>query len=255
MAEATDLPLRCRCGTVRGVARDAAPSKTNHCFCYCDDCQAFVHFLGRADDIFDAHGGTEITQMSQANVGFTAGMDKIAAMRLTPYGLIRWYASCCGTPIGNTLGTSAMPFIGVIHAFIDAPSAALGPIRGRGWAKSAKGGRAAVPKDGLPMSSWSRALALPGAFSRDHGAPRCLMRRRRCSSSARDAEGEREEPGGAAPYGGEAAAGGSARAALRARRWLPPRGGAHRRRGSRESGRDARASRPESRPLNVNEAL
>ena len=43
-----------------------------------------------------------------------------------------------------------MPFIGVIEAFIDAPSAALGPIRGRGFAKSAKGGRAAVPKDGLP---------------------------------------------------------------------------------------------------------
>ena len=149
MAEATELPLRCRCGAVRGVARGALPSKVNHCFCYCDDCQAFAHFLDRAD-VLDAHGGSEITQMSQANVSFTAGTDKIAAMRLTPKGLIRWYASCCRTPIGNTLGTSAMPFIGVIHAFIDAPSTALGPIRGRGFAKSAKGGRAAVPKDGLP---------------------------------------------------------------------------------------------------------
>jgi hypothetical protein len=64
--------------------------------------------------------------------------------------MIRWYASCCRTPIGNTMATSAMPFIGVIKAFIDAPSAALGPIRGRGFAKSAKGGTAAVPRDGLP---------------------------------------------------------------------------------------------------------
>jgi hypothetical protein len=150
MAEAADLPLRCRCGAVRGVARGVSPVKVNHCFCYCDDCQAFVHFLGRAGDIFDEHGGTEITQMSQASVAFTAGTDKIAAVKLTSRGLMRWYASCCGTPIGNTLGTSAMPFIGVIHAFIDAPSAALGPIRGRGWAKRAKGGRAAVPKDGMP---------------------------------------------------------------------------------------------------------
>jgi hypothetical protein len=150
MAEAADLPLRCRCGAVRGVARGVSPGKVNHCFCYCDDCQAFVHFLGRAGDIFDEHGGTEITQMSQASVAFTAGTDKIAAVKLTSKGLMRWYASCCGTPIGNTLGTSAMPFIGVIHAFIDAPSAALGPIRGRGWAKRAKGGRAAVPKDGMP---------------------------------------------------------------------------------------------------------
>jgi hypothetical protein len=147
--DGTELALRCRCGSVRGVARGVAPSKVNRCFCYCDDCQAFAHFLDRAD-VLDAHGGTEITQMSQANVAFTAGGDKIAAMRLTPSGLIRWYAACCRTPIGNTLRSSAMPFIGVIHAFIAAPSAALGPIRGRASAKSAKGGGAAVPKDGLP---------------------------------------------------------------------------------------------------------
>ncbi len=149
-ATSLDLPLRCRCGTVRGVARDVTPATVNRCFCYCDDCQAFAHFLDRADDVLDAYGGTEITQMSQANVGFTAGADKIAAMRLSPKGMIRWYASCCRTPIGNTMPTSAMPFIGVIKAFVDAPSAALGPVRGRGFAKSAKGGRAAVPHDGLP---------------------------------------------------------------------------------------------------------
>ncbi|HVJ30013.1 MAG TPA: DUF6151 family protein, partial [Gammaproteobacteria bacterium] len=84
MSQTAELPLRCQCGAVRGVVRDALPRKVNHCFCYCDDCQAFVHFLGRADDILDAHGGTELTQMSQANVRFTAGIDKIAAMRLTP---------------------------------------------------------------------------------------------------------------------------------------------------------------------------
>src|SRR5687767_2863215 len=150
MAEGIELPLRCRCGTVRGVARGVAPSTVNHCFCYCDDCQAFAHFLGRADDVLDAYGGTEITQMSQANVAFTAGADKVAAMRLSTKGMIRWYASCCSTPIGNSMPTSAMPFLGVIKAFIDAPAEALGPIRGRGFAKSAKGGRAAVPKDGLP---------------------------------------------------------------------------------------------------------
>jgi hypothetical protein len=150
LGEATTLSLRCRCGAVRGVARDVAPSTINHCFCYCDDCQAFAHFLGRADDVLDAHGGTEITQMSQASVELTAGADMVAAMRLSPQGMIRWYTSCCRTPIGNTMPTTALPFIGVIKAFIDAPAAALGPIRGRGFKKGAKGGSAAVPKDGLP---------------------------------------------------------------------------------------------------------
>ena len=145
-----DLALRCRCGAVRGIARAVTPSSVNHCFCYCDDCQAFAHFCDRADEVLDEHGGTEITQMSQAAVVFTANVDKVAAMRLSPKGMIRWYTSCCRTPIGNTMPTSAMPFIGMIKAFIDAPSTALGPIRGRGFTKGAKGGPAAVPKDGLP---------------------------------------------------------------------------------------------------------
>jgi hypothetical protein len=147
---ATEIALRCRCGTVRGVARGVTPGSVNRLFCYCDDCQAFAHHLGRADEVLDPHGGTEITQMSQAMVAFTAGTDRIAAMRLTPTGLLRWYAACCETPIGNTLNSRAVPFIGLIHAFIDAPSEALGPIRGRGWTKHAKGGRTAVPQDGLP---------------------------------------------------------------------------------------------------------
>lgn len=150
MARTEDVALRCRCGTVRGVARAVSPSTINHCFCYCDDCQAFAHFLGREGDVLDAYGGTEVVQMSQANVALTAGVEKLAAMRLTDKGLMRWYAGCCNTPIGNTLATPALPFIGLIRAFIDAPQAVLGPVRGRGFAGNAKGGRAAVPKDGSP---------------------------------------------------------------------------------------------------------
>ena len=204
MAEGTELVLRCRCGTVRGVARDVTPSKINHCFCYCDDCQAFAHFLGRADDVLDAHGGSEIVQMSQGKVSFTAGADKIAAIRLAKKGLVRWYASCCRTPVGNTMATSALPFIGVVRAFIDAPPATLGPIRGRGFAKSAKGGAAAVPKDGLPdlvmvarvlakLAGWrlrgdhKRSALFDGATGRPLAEPRVLDAdereelRRRCA--------------------------------------------------------------------------
>jgi hypothetical protein len=148
-----DLALRCSCGAVRGVAQGVEPSSIIHGICYCDDCQAFAHFLGRADDVLDAHGGTEVVQMSQARLAFSSGRDKIAAMRLTPKGLMRWYASCCNTPIGNTLATPAAPLIGVIRAFVEGPAEALGPIRGRGWANRAKGGRAAVPKDVPPVAA------------------------------------------------------------------------------------------------------
>jgi hypothetical protein len=152
-----DIALRCRCGAVRGVARDVTPRTVNHCFCYCDDCQAFAHFLVRTD-VLDAWGGTEIVQMSQGNVTFAAGVDRIAAIRLTDKGLVRWFASCCRTPLGNTMATSAVPLIGVIRAAIDAPQPALGPIRGRGFAKSAQGGAAAVPKDGSVLVMVARML-------------------------------------------------------------------------------------------------
>lgn len=57
-----DLPLRCRCGHVRGVATKISPLAGFRFFCYCKDCQAFARFLDRAD-VLDATGGTDIFQM------------------------------------------------------------------------------------------------------------------------------------------------------------------------------------------------
>jgi hypothetical protein len=44
------LPLRCRCGRVRGIASDVSPSSGFRFVCYCKDCQAFARFRsgGRA---------------------------------------------------------------------------------------------------------------------------------------------------------------------------------------------------------------
>ena len=33
--------------------------------------------------------------------------------------MIRWYASCCATPIGNTMATPKASFIGLIHTCLD----------------------------------------------------------------------------------------------------------------------------------------
>jgi len=138
-----DLPIRCTCGTLRGVLRGASPDHGNRAVCYCDDCQSFAHFLKRPADILDEHGGTEVFQTSPARVEFIDGADRLACMRLKPSGLLRWYASCCRTPVGNTLATAKMPFVGLIRACLDADDAALdaalGPIRYRGMGRFAKG--------------------------------------------------------------------------------------------------------------------
>lgn len=142
-AAPTELPIRCSCGAVTGVLRGASGSRGNRCVCYCDDCQSFAHFLGRARDILDEHGGTEVFQTTPALLEITSGAERLASMRLTPKGLLRWYTSCCRTPIGNTLASDTLPFVGLIRACLAADDATLertlGPIRYRSMGRFAKG--------------------------------------------------------------------------------------------------------------------
>src|SRR5579864_6179761 len=113
----TDLPLRCRCGHLRGVAVDVSPSAGFHFVCYCKDCQAFARFLTRVpeeptpasreapappveSDLLDRAGGTDIFQLPPARVKLTAGTDAVRCLRLHDRSsVLRWYAACCRSPI------------------------------------------------------------------------------------------------------------------------------------------------------------
>lgn len=106
--------LQCSCGTVRGTLAEPSPKSVNRVICYCDDCQAFAHALSRKD-LLDPQGGTDIVQVAPASLSFTAGADTITGMRLSEKGLIRWFAACCKTPLGNTVGP-ALPFVGIVTA-------------------------------------------------------------------------------------------------------------------------------------------
>jgi len=110
-----DVPLSCRCGRVRGVARDVAPSAGFRVVCYCRDCQAFARFLERPD-VLDAAGGTDIFQMPIGRVKLTAGTEAVRCLRFSSK-VFRWYTECCRTPIGNTAGPR-FPLIGLIHSFM-----------------------------------------------------------------------------------------------------------------------------------------
>ena len=112
----SDLPTRCKCSGVRGIARSVSPRTVNHAVCYCRDCRAFLHWLER-DELLDDHGGTEIIQLGRSRLEIEEGHDQIQCMRLSPKGLHRWYAQCCKTPLANTL--PAIPFAGVARAVFD----------------------------------------------------------------------------------------------------------------------------------------
>jgi hypothetical protein len=134
-------PLQCQCGTLKGFVDD--PRSANRMLCYCRDCQAFAHFLGKANDVLDERGGSDLIQILPKNITFTQGIEALACIRLTEKGMIRWYASCCKTPIGNTLATPKMSFIGLLHSCVenrDRPlDEAFGPVTACANTKSAKG--------------------------------------------------------------------------------------------------------------------
>src|SRR5262249_938451 len=112
-----DLPLRCRCGHMRGIASDVSPSSGFRFVCYCKDCQAFARFLDRPD-VLDPAGGTDIVQLPPAWVKLTAGADALRALRLSDRGVLRWYSDCCRTPIANTGGPGS-PIFGMFFSFGD----------------------------------------------------------------------------------------------------------------------------------------
>jgi hypothetical protein len=142
--------LRCRCGTLKGSV--SHPEKVSRGVCYCKDCQAYAHFLGKTGDILDEMGGTDVVATLPKYVTFTQGTEALACMSLTEKGMLRWYARCCNTPIGNTPRDHKVSYVGLVHTCLKDPSTTLdssfGPVRMRVNRKNAKG----RPKS-MPMST------------------------------------------------------------------------------------------------------
>jgi hypothetical protein len=151
---------------MQGKASDVGPRRGVRLLCYCRDCQTFARFLERPE-LLDRHGGTEVFQMTPARVSFHVGHDRLACMRLSPKGLMRWYASCCNTPLANTMSNPKLAFVGLISACWDPQLDAagrdglLGPLRARvnGPGHAAADGSTA-DIDRLPLWTITRAIGV-----------------------------------------------------------------------------------------------
>lgn len=157
------VPLRCRCGTIQGTL--VHPHSANHALCYCHDCQAFAHVLGQADRTLGPQGESRVFQVPPRNLTFTQGHAALACLRLTPKGMVRWYAGCCSTPIGNTLPTPKLSFIGLVRPFVALDDGALveafGPITT--WANTAGAHGSPRPRQAgtAHMLAWFFRTVLP----------------------------------------------------------------------------------------------
>ncbi len=121
------IPLRCRCGQVQGEVNAPAYVRAT---CYCKDCRAYAQWLG-TPGLLDAAGGVDVVAMAPSQLRFTAGASQVACMTLGERGILRWYAVCCRTPLGNTPRTPAVHYVGVSTACLEgagkAVDAAFGP--------------------------------------------------------------------------------------------------------------------------------
>jgi hypothetical protein len=149
-----EVPLKCSCGKMRGMAV-VDPQGSNRAVCLCGDCQSFAHFLGRAAEILDKNGGTDIVPLAPRNFRLTQGQEHLACLRLSPKGMFRWYAGCCQTPIANA-PSAALPFLGTVHLFFDLPrdpavrDQALGPVRAKFYGKDGHGEMGPDISPGIP---------------------------------------------------------------------------------------------------------
>lgn len=177
------IKVKCSCGKIQGATENVNSSSGTRLVCYCANCQSFARYLDQEQNILDEYGGTDIFQMPISYLKITEGSEHIACVRLKPKGLYRWYAKCCNTPIGNSMG-AGVPLIGVIHNFMNHATTRdedLGKIRGYGWPESA---RKQVPENQhssifrlilkiIPkLVVWKlQGLNRPSAFFNENGDP------------------------------------------------------------------------------------
>ncbi|RYH03581.1 hypothetical protein EU805_07685 [Salipiger sp. IMCC34102] len=107
-----DLSFACRCGALSGTLEEADASDGRKMVCYCRDCRAAARHFGVLDAL-EPGGGSPLVQVLPARLKIAQGADKLGCLRLSPKGLHRWHATCCGTPVANTIGAAAFPLAGI----------------------------------------------------------------------------------------------------------------------------------------------
>ncbi|MGK7653803.1 DUF6151 family protein [Roseovarius sp. B08] len=174
----------CRCGAVEVMLAVPARGAGTRVTCYCNDCQTAAGLFGHSDEFLSPGGGSEIWQTTPDRLTLTAGAEHLEILRLSPRGLYRWHARCCGTPMFNTMSRVHLPFVGVVlrQDELAGPAAGLGASRCRAFTKYAK------PEPGAPVAdrgfagaglqvlrrmagAWIGGRATSNALLGDDGAP------------------------------------------------------------------------------------
>lgn len=146
------LHLACACGELRARLVDIAVNDGVHVVCHCDDCRANMTALGHTDPGAE---GVDLFQTTPDKVRIDKGGENLAILRLTPKGVLRWYAKCCSTPLWTTMGTRTIPAMAVQTRNIT-ESDTLGPVTVRAF----------VQESGRPMRHENAVGWMTGLMAR-----------------------------------------------------------------------------------------
>jgi len=189
MSPVSRLDLTCACNGVAWSITETTPRSGVRYICHCDDCQAYLMFLGRADEVLDANGGMDAYQLPASAVSVARGQDLLACVQVTPRPLLRWYCSGCRTPVAGTYHTAKLSFISLTVQRGAAADAVLGPPSGHVWTKFGRGDLSQVRQMSIPAILWRMAWRIvkarftgdyrnnpffDRATSRPIASPRCL---------------------------------------------------------------------------------
>ena len=135
------MRIQCNCGKFQAEVQDFPKANPGRLVCYCDDCQAYLNYLGRSD-LMDPAGGTEIIPSYPANVKIVSGAEQVRGTRLSDQGMFRWSTACCNSPIANA--RPGTPWLGMHRNMYIAKDAlaldqAFGPDKTRVLGKFATG--------------------------------------------------------------------------------------------------------------------
>ena len=182
------VQLSCRCGQV-ALEVDIGPGSGTRVVCYCRDCRAAARLCPEPDALLTREGGVDIWQTTPDRVTITRGAELLEILRLSPKGLLRWRATCCGTPVCNMLEKPDLPFVGMVlrpGMPVDA-DAVFGAARSHVYTRFALAGRGAPDKDrgfnavGLAVLTRMLKTRLGGRgkinpFRTEDGTPIALVR-------------------------------------------------------------------------------
>lgn len=110
MAPADKGQFACSCGALSGRIHNLSPQTGVHVLCFCPDCRAGEVYLDQPDP---GTSGVDLVQVSPSDISINTGREHLGLLRLYPTGLLRWYATCCNTPMFTTVATPKIRLVGV----------------------------------------------------------------------------------------------------------------------------------------------